>query len=152
MSGISVPPGLFTVFPRLAAARIEVTSPRDARYNCVAWAAGESARWWWPDPQGTCFWPHGAPREESLAAFIDAFRSLGYETCSDGALEAACERIAIFALHGVPTHVARQLTSGEWTSKLGRSVDLSCALSELEGEVYGTVAQFMRRSIGPARA
>jgi hypothetical protein len=143
MTELTVPPQVFAAFPNLAASRMEATSPRDARYNCVAWAAGEDSRWWWPDSQGTCYWPTGVPREESLAAFISAFGSLGYEICADGALESAYEKLAIFASHGVPTHVARQLGSGNWTSKLGKSIDVTHLLEALDGEIYGAVLQFM---------
>jgi hypothetical protein len=145
MNELAVPPHVIAAFPNLAASRREARSPRDARYNCVAWAAGEDSRWWWPDSQGTAYWPTGAPREESLAGYIAAFGTLGYETCTDGALESAYEKLAIFASHGVPTHVTRQLGGGSGTSKLGKSIDLTHRLEALDGEVYGAVVQFMRR-------
>ena len=148
MSELAVPPGLFTAFPSLTRSCIEVTSPRDPRYNCVAWAAGESFRWWWPDALETCYWPPEVPREESLEAFVRAFGTLGYETCADGSLDSAYEKLAIFASRRVPTHVARQLADGNWTSKLGKSVDLSHFIDGLDGEVYGAVVQFMCKTSG----
>ena len=47
---------------------------------------------------------------------------------------------------GTPTHAARQLESGDWTSKLGKSVDIRhSTLAALGGEMYGRVAFLLRR-------
>jgi hypothetical protein len=46
---------------------------------------------------------------------------------------------------GTVTHAARQLASGEWTSKLGKDVDISHSLRSLEGLTYGKVAVLLRR-------
>ena len=86
----------------------------------------------------------------TLAAFIAAFRTLGYELCSDGALEQGIEKIAIYTLNGKPTHAARQLPSGDWTSKLGKWVDIQHTTAESVStfpkcSIYGKPAQFMRR-------
>jgi hypothetical protein len=56
-----------------------------------------------------------------MSAFIQAYKSLGYELCDNSELEAGFEKIAIYATSdGEPTHAARQLSVGLWTSKLGR--------------------------------
>ena len=39
-------------FPALVGTGYFVTSPATPEYNCIAWAAGETDRWWWPDPMG----------------------------------------------------------------------------------------------------
>jgi len=36
-------------------------------YNCIAFAAGETHRWWWP--MGA-YWPEPAPRDETVDSFI----------------------------------------------------------------------------------
>ena len=46
---------------------------------------------------------------------------------------------------GVPTHAARQLASGLWTSKLGHSEDIEHDLRALEGDTYGMVALLLKR-------
>jgi hypothetical protein len=46
---------------------------------------------------------------------------------------------------GIPTHAARQLTSGAWTSKLGNAADIEHELRALEGEIYGVVALILKR-------
>ena len=55
------------------------------------------------------------------------------------------KKIAIYQSGGLPTHAARQLPDGQWTSKLGRNIDISHTLPGLEGPEYGQVAVFMRR-------
>jgi hypothetical protein len=124
----------------------EVTSPADETYNCIAWAAGETDRWWWPDPLGSDFWPDAVPRSVTLAAFVLAYETLGYRVCDSDAAVPGLEKIAIYVNHeGRPTHAARQMSDGLWTSKLGRAEDITHRLDGLVGETYGSVAQIMQR-------
>jgi hypothetical protein len=132
-------------FPNLSADNSRVTSPTDPRYNCVAWAAGETATWWWPGPPGTTYWPPDAPRAETMEAFIGAFATLGYETCANATAETGFEKIAVFELAGKPTHVARQLPGGLWSSKLGKSSDVEHTLDALDGPLYGRAMVFLAR-------
>lgn len=136
---------LLTVFPRLRETPWEVTSPAAADHNCVAWAAGDETRWWWP--LGEYYWPPTAPREETVEAFVAAFSSLGYERCDDDDFRAdpEYEKVAIYAKHGTPTHMARQLVSGEWSSKCGGLEDITHALDALGGAEYGAPVAVMRR-------
>jgi hypothetical protein len=128
-----------------------VTSPPDDLYNCIAWAAGDPHRWWWPDPYHERHWPAGAPRNEPLAAFRAAFTMLGYEPCAVDEREPDFEKVALFADPDLfPTHAARQLPDGLWTSKLGELEDIQHALHDLEGMAYGAVVQVMRRPSAPA--
>ena len=68
--------------------------------------------------------PEGAPRNESVEAFTIAFGQLGYTTCEDGTLESGFEKVAIYEANNVVTHMARQLDTGMWTSKLGNGEDI----------------------------
>jgi hypothetical protein len=138
---------LEAVFPGLALGGYRVTSPANRRHNCVAWAAGDSENWWWPSANlEDEFWPPSVKREATLAAFKDAFSTLGYEPCANPESEPDYERIVIYCDGlGKPTHVARQLPGGRWTSKLGRGEDIEHELKGLEGDVYGRVAVLMRR-------
>ena len=95
---------------------------------------------------GHVWWPPGIAREVTLAAFLLAYESVGYRTCSDGTRVLGVEKIAIFALNDVPRHVARQLEDGQWTSKLGPAEDITHAtLDALEGPLYGRAVAFMGR-------
>ena len=134
-------------FPGLRGTAYRVTSPPTDKYNCIAWAAGASADWWWPlDESQRTYWPSSVPREVSVDAFVAAFATLGYSICSDDFIEPEFEKVALFANPGgLPTHAARQLPTGRWTSKLGQSGDIEHDLRALEGQIYGTVAVILRR-------
>jgi len=138
-------------FPNLNDESCKITSPVMRRYNCVAWAMDEDFRWWWPDPMGVGYWPSLVPREVTIEAFVEAFASLGYEICASSLLEAEADKIAIFGRKDytgflVPTHAARQLESGEWTSKLGSLEDIShLEANAVGGTLYGSAVLFMRR-------
>jgi hypothetical protein len=121
----------------------------DTHYNCIAWAARDTKRWWWPDDTdfGDGYWPESAPREATLAAFIAAFGTLGYQQCEDGSRERRFEKLAIFADELCePTHAARQLPDGRWTSKFGDFEDVKHAnLACVEGPLYGKAVAFVKR-------
>jgi len=131
-------------FPNLVRSGYAITSPHDPNYNCIAWAAADTSRFWWPTPFS--YWPAGVPRELTLAAFEEAFRNLGYDSCNDGDLEEGFEKIALYAKDGVPTHMARQLESGAWTSKLGPAEDIRHGdVAGVAGSIYGSVVGYFRR-------
>jgi hypothetical protein len=138
------------IFPGSAKGGYQVTSPPSNSYNCIAYAAGDTAKWWWPADEKEAFWPEGVTRAETLAAFTAAFASLGYLECRAAELEAGFEKVALFANHqGLPLHAARQRPDGRWTSKLGEREDIEHALHDLEGETYGTVVLLMKRPLQP---
>lgn len=51
----------------------------------------------------------------------------------------------IYTKDGSPTHAARQLPNGKWSSKLGPDADISHEISALDGPCYGGVEVVMRR-------
>ncbi len=141
------------IFPGLRGRNYQVTSPRDDAYNCIAWAAGDTADWWWPDEGGrpkSSRWPAGVPRVLTLEAFREAFATLGYAVCEREEAEPGFEKIALFALTGMPKHAARQLPNGRWTSKLGPMEDIEHELHDLTGMVYGSVVLVMKRPVPAA--
>jgi hypothetical protein len=138
-------PHLEQAFPLLAAAGYEKTSehtgqpPKDGAYNCIAWAAHDSKRWWWPNSYN--YWIPWIQREEQISCFVKTFRWLGYRECSNSRLEFGFEKVALYAMHNsgspmlpptdqrdlknwIPKHMARQLRDGTWTSKAGASEDI----------------------------
>lgn len=137
---------LLSAFPRLNTNNHDVTSPRTSEYNCIAWAVGKTDERWWPEIVD--YWPPNVPRTRTVAAFIAAFETLGYTVCADGFLEPGYEKITIYAKqHGqVPTHAAKQLANGWWTSKLGDEEDIEHSTPyDLESAVYGMPVKFMKR-------
>ncbi len=136
------------LFPGLRGKTYRITSPKSWAYNCVAWAAGDPVHRWWPSEDDCDHWPAEVARAESVSGFQAAFAVLGYHQCDHAELEEGMEKIAIFAdALGSPLHVARQLPSGRWTSKLGALEDIEHDLRDLEGEHYGQVALVMKRPI-----
>ena len=134
-------------FPKLTAESCRVTSERDPGYNCIAWAAQITHQRWWPleNPE-EAYWPAGVPRIATLEAFQAAFETLAYSTYAPEEMKPGFEKVALFAdINGVPTHAARQLANGRWTSKLGKAEDIEHDLRDLEGDLYGTVALLMSR-------
>ena len=150
---MTLDPAIKLRFPNLKTNSYRVTSPESGTYNCIAWAAGDSSQWWWPGPREDDYWPATVPRQETLKSFRAVFQEMGYVECASRELETGFEKIAIFVdSDGSPTHAARQLESGWWTSKLGDYKDIEHAsLSALENapllkSLYGAVALVMRRA------
>jgi hypothetical protein len=139
---------LLAIFPGLRTTPFRITSPADPTYNCIAWAGSCSTDWWWPhDDAGRFYWPSGASREVSLDAFRAAFLTLDFTPCENESFEPGFEKVALFAdSSGLPTHAARQLPNGNWTSKLGQAQDIEHELRALKGEIYGKVALFLKRA------
>jgi hypothetical protein len=141
-----------TLLPNLTDQNCAITSPASRTYNCIAWAASIDVLWWWPDPTYQYFWPPNVPREITIDAFIKSYGTLGYTVCADGDLEAEFEKIALYAKRMPwgdvePTHAARQLPDGQWTSKLGPCEDVRHAeVTDVNGPAYGINVQFLKRA------
>jgi hypothetical protein len=141
------------VFPGLRKGDYHVTSAEDPDYNCIAHAADKTDAPWWPVAEGTegVFWPKGVDRKETLACFIAAYATEGYSPCDSPEPEDGFEKVALYVdAAGVPTHAAKQLPWGSWTSKLGDWEDIEHKrLASLEGgsdhSAYGKVAQVLKR-------
>lgn len=133
-------------FPSLKKTGFDITSPRTEEYNCIAWAVGDISKWWWPDKLFQYYWPPNVPRNEFLESFIEAFENMGYEICEKPDFEEGIEKISIYIRSdGTPTHAARQLKNGRWTSKLGGAEDIEHQIDSLDGPSYGSIAVIMQR-------
>jgi hypothetical protein len=135
-------------YPNLVAEGYVERSSKTPRYNCIAWAAGEHHRWWWPSLG--YYWPPGVPRANTIEAYVQAFATLGYaecavSECSRPLFESGYDRVALYALSGTPKHAARQLNTHTWTSKLGQNIDIEHTLKGLVGPFYGQVVKILRR-------
>lgn len=140
--------------PNLTDHNCTVASPVTCRYNCIAWAAGNNTRNWWPDPMGVGYWPHGVPREVTTAAFLAAYATVGFKLTFDGNLQDGIEKLAVYGKGQpgaeIPTHAALQLQSGEWTSKLGPFEDIVHTTPDaVNGPVYGQVICYLERPRRP---
>ncbi len=132
-------------FPKLTPANHRISSPIDEVYNCIAWAANDTSRWWeptdyWPDPTGQFGY--------DLTDLIRVYEGLGYVPCPDETPERGFEKITLYADNGGRyTHAARQLASGNWTSEIGKWEDIEHDTpGDIVGGAYGTVAGYIKRA------
>lgn len=143
-------------YPNLIGSGWKLRSPGTYNYQCIAWAACDTTRRWWPigDPPVT-YWPPTVPAEESVDAFIQAFATIGYQTCENDAFEFGFQKVALYVDEdGTPSHMARQRFFGHgWLSKIGDWEDIAHPeLTNLEGQTgpisrgYGTVQTILKRS------
>lgn len=143
-------------FPNTATLTYSITSCINSAYNCIAWAVGKTTIKYWPHKGKVrgCYWPADLGDDDSLAAFIKMFNlEGGYEEweAENSNIEEGYEKIAIYIKNGKPSHAARQLADGRWTSKIGEGKDIVHSRLELLesgplGEsIYGRVAKILRR-------
>ena len=135
-------------FPRLAAAgSYDRTSDKTSNYNCIAWAINRNDDWWWPEPDA--YWPDPSATKPTVDAFGQVFEDLGYRRAKSLDRDWGYEKIALYVdSNGTPTHAARQLPNGEWTSKLGHGWDITHrTLDDLYQSIYGTALHVWRRRI-----
>jgi hypothetical protein len=94
------------------------------------------------------YWPVEVTFDEyGIGALEQAFLALGFQKCPDGSPEPGFEKIALYGLGMIYTHVARQLPDGKWTSKLGSGEDIEHDTpQDVAGGLYGEVAEFMKRA------
>lgn len=133
-------------FPNTSIEPFIITSPQTPSYNCIAWAFGDDTKWYWPDPDEMYFWPNNISRTVEVNSFIELYKLIGYEICETDTMEFNYEKIAIFIDdNGLPTHAARQLSNGKWTSKLGCEFDIQHSIYSMNNSVYGNARFFMSR-------
>lgn len=142
-------PALQGDFPQLTDQNFGVTSCYEPEYNCIAWAAGDTSRAWWPCGQTTpaLYWPLVPAPDASVPTFLKAFATLGFEPCEDGDVESGFDKLAIYAdKTGSVTHMARLLAWGAWTSKLGKNYDIQHkSVDDLSAGLYGQVVKYIKR-------
>ncbi len=136
---------------------VKKTSEETDHYNCFAYVAGDAKRPWCPLPilpRGV-YWPVTVKpdQEDTVWPVLEGYGAIGFEWCTDGALESGMEKIAIYANEREqPTHVAIQRESGVWQSKLGSDIDVEHTLESLESSEefgpseYGKAKYFMKRA------
>lgn len=127
------------IFPKLASAVWSIKSPRDDRYQCIAWAACRTNIRWWPvHGYKQYHWPPDATFDDTVDAFVEAFATLGYHKCTSRQFEFGYQKVAMYVSHERRVlHMARQHFFGHgWLSKCGDLEDISHAeLESIEGDL-----------------
>ena len=127
-------------FPRLKQTQYDILRTSAKTYNCIGWALGTSTEWVWP---GT-----------SVADFDRLTAAFGYHRIQalDFRLDPGLKKIVLYGkpVNGKwePTHMAKQMPDGTWTSKLGK-LPLIWHLqpSDLNGTSYGKpIAVYVQRN------
>lgn len=96
-------------------------SDPDPEYNCVGWALGIREYMW---PFAQYYWPIAKPLTPTVSDFEEVFALYGFSRCATELYEPGFDKIALYMRMGVPSHVARQLPDGRWTSKCGDWIDI----------------------------
>ncbi len=106
-------------YPQLADVGYEITSEETPIYNCLAWAAGDTTRWWEcgedrPIDEPGLDWPEGAGCGFGLEALISAYEVIGYELCPEGGPdpEVGYDKVALYVDNGEWRHAAKLLKDG----------------------------------------
>ena len=135
---------------------VSVSSDVSDEYNCIAWALGNRDTWWEPHTPGSIvddrgYWPDDLPHNRAPETLRELFRQQGFADCENGNLDPLSVKIALYRMPEEDggykwTHVARQLSTGLWTSKLGNSYEVTHRRpGDLEGELYGEVYAYLEK-------
>ena len=132
-------------FPNSFIEPFVITSPETPQYNCVAWALGDIENWWEADED--YLWLDTIEFDNNLSTMQSLFKHFGFEPIDKPNLNNGLEKVALFSDDGIYcTHVARQLSTKIWTSKLGISHDVTHTLMALEKGIYGDVVMILQKS------
>jgi hypothetical protein len=139
--------------PKLRSGNYRRASKATARYNCLAFANGDSRHFWESGkPGGRYYWPSGIP--DNLAGWMEIFTAQGYEPTDSREVESGFEKVAIYIdLEDMEPGPVAMSDGRVWKSKLGRREDIEHASLELlEGDQhweYGIVDTILKKKIEP---
>ena len=136
---------LVATFPNLAAENFEIVGEPSRLYNCIAYAVGDTSRWWWPD--GINYWPSWATLTTRMESLKELFVGLGYEEYDGNDAEGGYRSVALYEVQGDMKHAALQMPDGRWRSKMGQGPVIEHDTSEsLSHGIYGRPTTYMRRA------
>ena len=138
---------LIEAFPNLSEDDLEIVEQTSTRYNCIAYAAGDTSNWW--EPAERRYWPDYATRSDRIESLIEVFAGLGFQQCEDSNFEDNYEKVALYEEQGAWKHAALQTFAGRWRSKMGRGPLIEHRSPQsLSGGMYGEATVYMRRARG----
>ena len=137
-------------FPILYREGFKIVEQPSPWYNCIAYAAGDTAQWCWPD--GINYWPPWATQNNRMESLEEMFAGLGFEQCNDGSPEDGYQKVALYAVQGRFQHAAAQTPNERWRSKMGQGPVIEHLSPEsLSGGMYGDAAAYIRRALNLAQ-
>lgn len=138
---------LIAAFPNLSDEGFEIVEQSSESYNCMAYAAGDTTEWWWPN--GIDYWPPWATLNNKIESLVEMFAGLEYEQCDDSNAKIGYEKVALYENEGEFEHAALQMPNGRWRSKMGEGPVIEHPRPEsLAGGMYGDPTILMRRRRG----
>lgn len=141
-------------FPGLRGSKWKITSRATLRYNCLAWAIGESHRRW---DGSDGYWPNTISRDTGIVTLVKAYITKGFTVCqADGTTyDPRFDKIVLYdktvlyqgsVVEHQGAHAARLMPNGMWSSKIGDWEDIEHPTPEsLMGVRYGDPLIYMRR-------
>lgn len=139
---------LEAVLPNLVPGQYKVTSKKDKKYNCAAWAVEEGLQTWIEPRTGAGLsWPDGIPFDYSIESYVQMFEHYGFERCAGWNHEDGFLKVAIFSDDSVEfSHASREQEDGSWTSKLGPDEDIRHdKLSAVVSNDYGLPVAYLKK-------
>ncbi len=127
-------------FPNLTFESFKYTSEKTDDYNCAAWSIEIEDEWiQFRDPKGML--------DVSITTYINYFTNLGFSITNDKNFEEGVKKIAIYKNEQDEfKHVARLMSNGKWTSKIGDWEDIEHdTLEVLADRSYGKPCLIMEK-------
>jgi len=139
---------LISEFPQLASEDYEIVGDPTDQYNCIAYAAGDTSRWW--EHNENYHWPDHASRSNSMESLKQVFLGLGFQPCAnDSGVEGGYQKVVLYEQEGSWAHAAIQMPNGRWRSKIGRGPVIEHQSPQsLSSGIYGEPTTYMRRATG----
>ena len=124
----------------------KINSPEDGSYNCLAYAAVITDKFFWPGNRPEYTWHKDVPMDTQLPTLILFYEKHEFIECENFDFENGYQKIALYIKDDEITHAARQLSTGLWCSKLGPSHDIIHSNPyTVEGNQYGRAVSAMKR-------
>lgn len=126
------------------------TSLKRRGFNCVAYALEFENKDWDMLVFAKIYNLDKTQLDHSANGYAKIFsEKFGFEKCDNPNLEEGFKKIALYENNeGDFTHIARQMESGKWTSKMGNYEDIEhYDLIGISGNFYGKPSMYMRKVI-----
>lgn len=138
-------------FPNMDINNVAIDDEDTPEYNCIGYAIGDTNKPWWPrgGEGGFYYWPETEKDAEkySVSTFDHLLMTTGHGSITDSEKpEEGYVKLALFTEGDKPTHLARQLADGEWSSKVGAGplIRHGFDIHEMDNGVYGNVAKIYK--------